>query len=103
MTWARPFRKRKSGRRGSILASRCRETSVDDVVLNYQLDLAVRAAGGPSPAPRILPVRLAYPGPLPGALAFASAQWPPLNWRDDSDDEPLTTHVLERSSASPAA
>ncbi len=101
VTWARRFE--AEVRQTRVILALLSETSVDDVVLNYQLDLAVRAAGGPSPAPRILPVRLAYPGPLPGALAFASAQWPALSWRDDSDDEPLTTQVLERLRAGAAA
>ena len=70
VTWARRFE--EEVRQTRVILALLSEASVDDVVLNYQLDLAVRAAGGPSPAPRILPVRLAYPGPLPGALAFAS-------------------------------
>lgn len=101
VTWARRF-EAELPRTRAILAL-LSETSVDDVVVNYQLDQAVRAAGGPSPGPRLLPVRLAYPGPLPGALAFASAPWPALSWQDDSDDEPLATEILERLSAGPGA
>jgi hypothetical protein len=101
VTWARRFEAELLQTR--VIIALLSETSVDDVVLNYRLDLAVRAAGGPSPSLRILPVRLAYTGPLPGALAFASAQWPALNWLDENDDEKLATEVLERLNAGAAA
>ncbi len=69
--------------------------SVHSEMLEYELQIAHKAAQGPKGRPRILPVRVAYEEPLSPSLAPILAPLQYALWRTPADDAELVRQVVD--------
>ncbi len=90
--WARRFEDEIAEARAIMMLWSA--TSAQDAVMNYQMDVAVRAGIGRDDGPMLLPVRVAYQGGWPGVLGCATLDLPSLNWQNEADDERLLQEIL---------
>jgi class 3 adenylate cyclase len=68
--------------------------SVGSEMLQQEVEVAAEAARENNGRPRLLPIRVRFPDPLPEPLAVWLGRWQHSSWEGAEDDERLVTELL---------